>query len=568
MHDIDRVSSHLEDDQCYFTRKNLNFGKSKKNNLIVDVEWSSRLTTNIEIKKKYITNYQYFFMSIYPNFSYNHGLHKDKNRIGKQLSYTSILQQIKYNAICGNNRITSNLHKSSMGIRYSNEIKKNLISPNQIHKNKVLCLVSAVIVGDKEIRSTSKVLMKFLRGPDQTNNKSNKFVQVVIVIMINLPRMFDIMKTTSRSNINWPQDNIYTYNVNGLRVTDTFKAESLVMILSRAKKTVYAGRLNAICIQEKTGSTGRRKKKIISQSGQILAVSVSSNPRFLTRTIMLWTDNGVHKMCNLGRLDIKKLLNLKKYFIFIYLTLKMEINENEIITGFTQNSSIVLPHNIYYYNLFNTTDPKRILHNLLYIILYATETTQRATDERRRQNYVDSHFAVYPALVRDDQQVFCSVEAYRYHAMCATSPVRCSSTTQFFFLLIRSRNERPRHGSDVKRQGNGAKGSGQRNRVLSEKGGKNVFFIRVCDRLSLHARACVCFQTCTGETRRSHTVRAQTSNNTTGYDVSDVTMTSCPCKRLTLTTLREPVTLNGRIKTTSGPPPLHPAYRPRLNGKK
>lgn len=54
-------------------------------------------------------------------------MHKDKNRIGKQLSYTSILQQIKYNAICGNNRIltrTPNLHKSSMGIRYSNEIKK------------------------------------------------------------------------------------------------------------------------------------------------------------------------------------------------------------------------------------------------------------------------------------------------------------------------------------------------------------------------------------------------------------------------------------------------------------
>lgn len=28
------------------------------------------------------------------------------------------------------------------------------------------------------------------------------------------------------------------------------------------------------------------------------------------------------------------------------------------------------------------------------------------------------------------------------------------------------------------------------------------------------------------------------SNNTTGYNVSDVTMTSCPCKHLTLTTLR------------------------------
>lgn len=42
------------------------------------------------------------------------------------------------------------------------------------------------------------------------------------------------------------------------------------------------------------------------------------------------------------------------------------------------------------------------------------------------------------------------------------------------FLLIRSRNERPRHGSDVKRQGTGARGSGQRNRVLSEKGGKNI----------------------------------------------------------------------------------------------
>jgi len=56
-------------------------------------------------------------------------MHKDKNHIGryKQLSYTSILQQIKYNAICGNNRITPNLHKSGMGIRYSNEIKKILI---------------------------------------------------------------------------------------------------------------------------------------------------------------------------------------------------------------------------------------------------------------------------------------------------------------------------------------------------------------------------------------------------------------------------------------------------------
>jgi len=72
--------------------------------------------------------------------------------------------------------------------------------------------------------------------------------------------------------------------------------------------------------------------------------------------------------------------------------------------------------------------------------------------------------------------------------------------------------------------------------------------------------------------RARHGVRTryktQTSNNTTGYDVSDVTMTSCPCKRLTLTTLCEPVTLNGRIKTTGGPPLRHPAYRLRLNGKK
>jgi hypothetical protein len=154
--------------------------------------------------------------------------------------------------------------------------------------------------------------------------------------------------------------------------------------------------------------------------------------------------------------------------------------------------------------------------------------------------------------------------------MYATSLVRCCSTT-LFYLSVRETRDAARRTSNDRAPGQMPKETDTvlcRKRVGKYRFFLEIFFARVCDRLSSRARACVCFQTCTGETRRSHTVRAQTSNNTTGYDVSDVTMTSCPCKCLTLTTLREPVTLNGRIKTTGGPPPLHPAYRPRLNGKK
>jgi len=167
--------------------------------------------------------------------------------------------------------------------------------------------------------------------------------------------------------------------------------------------------------------------------------------------------------------------------------------------------------------------------------------------------YVDSHVA-YPALARDDQQMFRSVRRLVI-TLCARHR-RCAAVRQHSFTLSvrETRDTRPGERRTTGHQGKRPRATDRvscRKRVGKYRLYLETFFARVCDRLSSRARACVCFQTCTGETRRSHTVRAPTSNNTTGYDVSDVTMTSCPCKRLTLTTLREPVTLNGRIKTTA-----------------